>query len=235
MLGTYPMTTRGRTTNRNVPPWALALKLRRVQLGLSQEGIADVTDGVVSQSTVSSLEVGKQQLGDLAYTRVVALARALNWTLPEMQAATGVDLGVTTMEPIGNEALPVFRLQDLLKPDPQPDAFSFVPPNPKVRDPENYGVFLADSDEMTTAQARSIHQGDMVFLDLGSTTPEEQRVYAIESGGRVLLRRLTSTPFGLAWTADNPAYAAHLIPADQARVLGRLYRIVSDRPDTPLN
>ncbi|EYB68903.1 hypothetical protein DEIPH_ctg013orf0005 [Deinococcus phoenicis] len=136
---------------------------------------------------------------------------------------------------IGNEATPVFKLQDLLKPEPQPDAFSFIAPNPHVRNPDNYGVFFADSDEMTTAQARSIHPDDLVFLDLAATTPQEQRVYAVESGGRVFLRRYSSTPFGHAWTADNPSYAAHLIPADQARVLGRLYRIVSDRHEGPLN
>ena len=64
-----------------------------MQLGLSQEDIALETDEHVSQRTVSALETGSTLLSSMAISRVIALARALNWSVAELQKATGVDLG----------------------------------------------------------------------------------------------------------------------------------------------
>lgn len=78
------------------PPWAQAIRARRESLGTSkadrvtQEDVAARTGDMLSQRTVSHIEQGSIELDNLAYGRVVALAKALNWTLPELQAATGL-------------------------------------------------------------------------------------------------------------------------------------------------
>src|SRR3712207_4910190 len=92
---------RGRSTSRTIPDWAMAIKLRRIRLGLSQEDVAAHSGDAFTQRTVSALEVGQQQLTDMSYTRVIALARALNWTLAEMQRETGVDLGIAELTSAG--------------------------------------------------------------------------------------------------------------------------------------
>jgi transcriptional regulator with XRE-family HTH domain len=74
------------------PPAALALQLRRVKLQLSQEKVA--LDAGMSQAAYSDIERGARDLLSVPTGRVIALARALNWTLEEMQEATGVDFGL---------------------------------------------------------------------------------------------------------------------------------------------
>lgn len=81
----------------NPPQWARAIKARREALSRSegdrvtQEEIAARTGDIVSQRTVSHLEQGSIEITGLAYGRVVALAKALKWTLPEFARATGLD------------------------------------------------------------------------------------------------------------------------------------------------
>ena len=83
------------------PPWAQAIRARRESLGTSkadrvtQEDVAARTGDLLSQRTVSHIEKGSIELNSLAYGRVVALAKALNWTLPEFQAATGLEVDET--------------------------------------------------------------------------------------------------------------------------------------------
>lgn len=89
--GMYAMAT------SNPPRWAQAIRARREALGRSegdkvtQEEIAARTGDVVSQRTISHLEKGSIEISGLAYSRVVALAKALNWSLPEFARATGLD------------------------------------------------------------------------------------------------------------------------------------------------
>lgn len=84
----------------NPPLWAQAIKARREALGRSkgdkvtQEEISARTGDAVSQRTVSHLEKGTIDIKTLAYGRVVALAKALDWTLPELQQATGLDMAI---------------------------------------------------------------------------------------------------------------------------------------------
>lgn len=231
MLALTSMTEpRTRIKARDIPGWSLALKVRRTQLGLSQEGVADASDDGISQKAVSDLETGRVQLTDMALGRVVALARALGWSLIEMQRATGVNLGVAEIETLpGQAAIPLYLLQDLIKANPQPDAYAFLAPNPNVKNPDTYLVTLMDSDEMATGERRSIPEGARVFFDPSIHVAEhENHTYVIEHAGRVHIRRFTKLPTGYAFTADNPAYAMAFIPADQARVLGKTYRIITD-------
>lgn len=152
-----------------------------------------------------------------------------------MQRATGVNLGIVETEETGSDATAIYKLQDLSLETRQPEAWAFIAPNPRVRTPQASLAVFADSNEMTSDQQRSIHEGDIVFLDLSDTTADRpNNIYAVEHQGKVHLRRLTPLPSGLAFTADHSTFALNFIPADQARVLGRAYRIVSDQlPSSP--
>lgn len=99
--------------NYNPPAWAAALKRRREELGeregvrLTQEELASRTGDVVAQRTISHLEKGTVELPSLAMNRVTALAKALNWSLYDLQEKTGIDLGVEGPLAKGFDAAPL--------------------------------------------------------------------------------------------------------------------------------
>lgn len=75
-----------------IPPWALAIELRRQKLKQSQETIA--ANAEMSQAYYSKIARGAQELTNVTQGRLVLLAKALDWTLLELQENTGVDLGI---------------------------------------------------------------------------------------------------------------------------------------------
>lgn len=104
------------------PAWAQAIRARRESLGrlegdrVTQEAIAARTGDVVSQRTVSHLEKGTIELTSLAYGRVIALAKALNWTLPELQLATGLSSENTELTEVNkNSQVKIIELPEGLK------------------------------------------------------------------------------------------------------------------------
>jgi len=68
--------------------------MRRLALGLGQEDVVALTGDAVTQGWVSDVERGKVDLANAGIAKVVALAKALNWTLAELQAATGAQIGI---------------------------------------------------------------------------------------------------------------------------------------------
>ncbi|UFA49619.1 LexA family transcriptional regulator [Deinococcus radiophilus] len=218
---------RGRTTTKVVPEWAIALKLRRVQLGISQEGIADLTGGVVSQSTMSSLEVGRQHLTDLAYMRVVALARALNWTLSDMQRVTGVDLGMTEATLVGEGSVDVYPLAAALDFDTPGMPVDHVAVAPGIQQP---AVLRMDSEEMNGTGSASIRPGDHLHIDLSLTSPEEGKVYVVLDQDGVHVRQYTESRLGAIFRAENHDFEP--IPAADAQVVGQVVAVA--HPVTPL-
>lgn len=217
------MTTRGRSSTRIVPTWATALKVRRVQLGISQEGVADLTNGVVSQSTMSALEVGRQELTDLAYMRVVALARALSWSLGEMQRATGVDLGIAEVTLVGEGSADVYPLSAALSPDNPGPAIDHVAVTPGVSRPL---LLRADTDEMQGTSRASVRPGSYLHLDLDLTTPAEGLVYVVTDHEGVHLRLYTTTRLGAVFRAENREHED--IPASEAQVIGQVMAVTTD-------
>lgn len=217
------MTTRGRSSTRIIPPWATALKVRRVQLGLSQEGIADATQGVVSQSTMSALEVGKQELTDLAYIRVVALAKALNWSLAEMQRATGVDLGITPVTLVGEGSADVYPLTAALNLDTPGPAVDHELITPGIKRPL---LLRMDSEEMLGVTSASIRPGSTLHIDQADTTPEEGRVYVLTDQDGAHVRLYTTTRLGPVFRAENRTFED--IPATEATIIGRVVSVATD-------
>jgi predicted transcriptional regulator len=75
------------------PKWSQVIAKRRVCLGKTQADIAADSEDVLSQGNITDIESGKVHLENVGVRKAVVLARALDWTLKDMQAATGVNLG----------------------------------------------------------------------------------------------------------------------------------------------
>ncbi|WP_160329909.1 LexA family transcriptional regulator [Deinococcus grandis] len=222
---------RGPQPKNPVPNWALALRMRRVQLGnLTQEDVQERSKDLISQGTVSDLERGKITLDSLNVRRASALAQALGWSLIEMQRATGVDLGLTEAHEIkAAEPTPVYSLKALGSVTPVSDGVN-ITPNPGPH-PANWMQTFMDGDEMDPR----IRDGETIYLDTDKTTPDKG-VYVIRYRDRAYVRRFSQLPTGPAWTADNPAFAHQFIPdGPEVTVLGKIYRVVGIRDSKALN
>ncbi|GGM54104.1 hypothetical protein GCM10008956_32470 [Deinococcus arenae] len=209
----------------------MALKLRRVGLGMAQDDVAAASGDAFSQRLVSDLEVGKVYLGDISITRASALARALQWTLSEMQAATGIDLGIAEAValPGTGDPTPIYSLRQLGNPDAQPDGVN-ITPNPGPH-PKTWMQTFMDGDDMDPR----IRDGESIYFDTDKTTPD-RGVYVIRHRDRAYVRRYSQLPTGPAWTADNPAFAHQFIPdGPDVTVLGKVYRVVGIRDGKALN
>ena len=119
---------------------AQALFIRRHELGLSQEDVAN-TAGGISQRTVSELERGKYSPDKLTAGRAAALARALNWTLLDLQIATGVDFGLPEApDPLPGFPAPIYpRRDEVYMPEGLLEAiklFGDVPEYAELKQPE---------------------------------------------------------------------------------------------------
>jgi hypothetical protein len=207
--------------------------MRRLELGKGQEDIVAATGDLMTQAWVSDVERGKVDLNNAGFGKVVALARALDWTLIDMQHATGVDLGITELTPVGaaDEEMPVYLLSSIAQPTPTLHSYEGFELDAD-EDPAKLLIVLADNTDMERPGGRSIHPGDAVFLRTDLTQLEERQGYAIQHQGRVLLRRYEVLGGVSFFVADNPALARELIPTSDAVVLGRITRIASDyRPD----
>lgn len=209
----------------------MALKLRRVGLGMAQDDVAAASGDAFSQRLVSDLEVGKVYLGDISITRASALARALQWTLSEMQAATGIDLGIAEVVALSgaSDPTPIYSLRQLGNPDAQPDGVN-ITPNPGPH-PKTWMQTFMDGDDMDPR----IRDGESIYFDTDKTTPD-RGVYVIRYRDRAYVRRYSQLPTGPAWTADNPAFAHQFIPdGPDVTVLGKVYRVVGIRDGKALN
>lgn len=228
-----------------IPQWAQALRARREAISesegtrITQEDVAARTGDLLSQRTVSHLEKGTIELGSLAFSRVVAFAKALDWTLSDLQRATGLDLGVADTVVEQGTASPIYRIQNLLDPDPKADSYTFVQTAPGRQLPSDYIIVYADSDEMATGEQRSIRPGDQVFIDTQQPVKMvENNVYVIAYKGKIHIRRYRRPPEGFEsngdfFVADNPIYSMHAIPVENASVIGRVFRFISDQFERP--
>lgn len=163
--------------------------------------------------------------------RVVALARALSWSLEDLQTATAVDLGISAVAPLAAvaEPSPVYSLQALGADEPQPDGVNMTP-NPGPH-PAQWRQTFMDSEDMDPR----IRRGESIYFDTNKVKPDKG-VYVVRHDGRALVRRFSQLPSGPAWTADNLAFAHQFIPDSPAvTVLGKIYRVVGIRDGKALN
>lgn len=231
MYGLMPM-PRGRPSRVAAPAWALSIKMRRLAKGIGQEAAVERGGDVFTQGWLSDLERGKIDLRQAGFVKVVALARALDWTLGELQEATGIDLGVETarLEFVSDRIALVYPLATASQNDAEA-----LPGAELLRGvhPERFRIFRVDVPDMDASTLTAVRPGEHVYVDLDDTTPQEGHVYVITHDGRPRVRRYAETPFGFAWVADNRDFDP--IPPTRADVIGRVYRVTSDRVDPKSN
>jgi transcriptional regulator with XRE-family HTH domain len=213
-----PMTTPQPSKSRA----AQQLRLRRAQLGLTQEGVSGQSmsnegEVLISQRTVSDLEKGNVALIDLSARRLVALARALNWSLPELQRATGIDLG---LEDVGDNA-------SVLAQQPAPQ-----PPRPLLDElyhnhiAKNTHLFVANAGTpIITPTGAAIRKDDLLFVDIIDTIPKIGKIYMVEHSGSTRVHILSWLSGGIYWVNNNPDDAP--IARADAKVIGRVVRFMS--------
>jgi SOS-response transcriptional repressor LexA len=122
-----------RRSKKERPVWAEAIRLRRLQLDLKQEDVEALSGDLITQSTVSNIEMGKLNPSTITASRLGGLLQALRWTPQEFTEATGIDLpgfsivlyppgarlGITTSAPTVTEesaSPPVKNLTPLFSP-----------------------------------------------------------------------------------------------------------------------
>lgn len=216
-------TPKAKSSRSTPPPWALRVKMRRLELGKGQEDIVAEAGDLMTQGWVSDLERGKVELPNAGFAKVVALARALDWSLAEMQRATGVDLGVMDAELVGMGSADVYPLASALTPDRPGLPVDHDAIIPGIEKPL---LLRADSDEMYGTTPASIRPGSILHVDLAKTTPEEGRVYVISDHEGVHLRLYSVTRLGPVFRADNREYED--IPAQEATVIGLVAGVATD-------
>lgn len=221
MVTATPMTTPNRPPRKPKPAWALAIELRRTQLQLSQELVAERAE--MSQSYYSDVERGDKALHALTVGKLLGLARALKWSLGEMQRATGIDLGMAEATLVAEGSADVYALTAALTPEQPGPALDHEAVAPSIRKPL---LLRADTDEMIGTSPASIRPGSTLHIDRTETTPEEGRVYVLTDEDGVHLRIYTMTRLGAVFRAENRTFED--IPAAEARVVGRVVSVASD-------
>ena len=79
-------------------------------MGLTQEQIQEKSGDILTQTNISDIECGRVHLENVGLVKALALTRALEWSLHDLQRETGIDLGVDTdTNPL--EAAPARNLQ----------------------------------------------------------------------------------------------------------------------------
>lgn len=239
-MAPYPLPhvmPRGRTSTRIRPQWALVIAARRASLGITQEEVAARTGDVLNQKNVSDFEGGRVHLADTTVPRAAALARALEWSLFELQEATGVDLGLTrhadsTLRPVAMSGVPTYPLTAALHDAPPlPTTVMLSPRTDAQPHPPQLRAYVMPSDEMQVAGQRSIHPGDYVVTDLGDHRLVHNALYVVTRNGTAYVRRFKDTEMGSGFYADNVSYDP--IPATGTHIVGRVYRLSSaDRAPT---
>ncbi len=174
------------------PIWAIALRNRRDELGLSQEELAEKTDDLVSQSAVSDLETGRADFAKVETRRIVSLARALKWTLGDLQTATGFDLGVR--EPPSNLEdkfegvyIPVYGKVSAGSDEPEPlegeelGIPNYILKSLQIRNPQReLAGYLVNGNSMFYAsdgvRSRGLKHGDFIAVHRFATPKNDDMV-----------------------------------------------------------
>lgn len=225
-----PSMARGPQPKNPVAPWSLALKTRRVQLGLRQEDVAARTGDEISQGTISDLERTKTHLSNLTYGRVRLLATALDWSPAALAEATGVQLyldgSADDVRPANLDEYVLVEARSIAHAGPD-DSIQDLPPAtqrlvPRSALRRDAVAILITGDSMTRPDGGGVHAGDLVMLDPHDRDLRDGEAYIIRihGNGWVLKRaRLLMGEWYLF--SDNPNFPPY--KPDQADVEGQAY------------
>lgn len=217
--------------NTTKPEWALAIHLRRTKLQKSQEEVSAAAD--MSQSYYSEIESGKRELPTVTLQKLIALARALNWGLYELQEATGVDLGVGKPESnaviIPDEQVlvmcPVYPLREAGKSKMQeyPDYLVDVP---KKEFFKGLQIFFEGEHPESSA---TLH-----YIDIKDTALLTGQYYLILHSGMAMVAEYKLLGGGQQGLFRNERNNDFFV-AEEVQVLGRRLQAVIKSPSTPAN
>lgn len=219
--------SRGPTPKNKVPDWALTIKARRVRLGLTQEEIVEKSKDILSQANISDIERGKVSLENVGIQKAVALARALNWSLYDLQQETGVDLGIG--QPESNATIiPDDRILLMYPVYPLSEATSW----PHMTELEDQTVSIPKKDYLKSLKVFLDGGSTLHFVDTQKVKPETGHRYLIVHQDQPLI--CDCKPFGDQGVFIGPAQ--QLIPVQDARVLGQLLETrINFTPSPTLN
>lgn len=178
----------------------------------------------MSQSYYSEIERGARPLDTLTVRKLLNLAKALNWSLAEMQRATGVDLGITPVTLVGEGSADVYPLAAALNLDNPGPAVEHELITPGLKRPL---LLRMDSEEMLGVTPASIRPGSTLHIDQADTTPEEGRVYVLTDQDGAHVRLYATTRLGPVFRAENRSTFED-IPATDATIIGRVVSVASD-------
>lgn len=217
----------------DLPGW---LRERRLSLGLRQDEVARRTagEGGVTQPYLSRLERGERPLTALTPARQDALRRALEISVGEWAARTGLPL----LSPLPPEGLPpggeLLTRLELFRVPVRALATAGLPlseDSGSVIDLElvpardhrpGMLVLEVQGDSMTDSSGGGIRPGDRVYVDPGDLDLREGRVYVLHVPGLGLtVKRLRRYGEHLWLTSDNPDHPP--VRPEEATVVGRVY------------
>lgn len=210
---------------RDIPRWADALRMRRSALGLSQDEVAQRSQESLAQRTVSALENGTIDLRDLSVGRLLALAKALGWTLYDLQQATRIDLGIQTPEggrlsPAPVRTFPLYSLEEALKPLSQMKPFPDYPAPVWNRDVRpGLCVFFEGHHPVTG--------GKLHYIDTSDHLPEPDHAYLIVHQDIPQICEYQESSSRNGSIGFFVSSSGRLIPAEDTQVIGRRYLLSS--------
>lgn len=94
MLDTVMTTLNLKRSKKPIPAWSKRLRARREELEYTQEEVVALAGEIFSQRAVSHLEQGTSPLTGVGLLKATAYARALKWSLEDLQKETGINLGI---------------------------------------------------------------------------------------------------------------------------------------------
>lgn len=207
-----------RPNSKLVPTWAVVLEKRREIVERSQEEIAN--DAGFSQAYYSKIARGAQGLTKLSQEYLMGLARALKWTLEDMQQATGIDLGVSEKP---SAVMTGFHMVEVL------EASAGMPSTYPVPDEvwrRGSRVFKVSGDSMNTGSPDSLQDGEWVLVDKSLNIIQEGKIYCLHIKGNGYTIKRARKLGGTWWlTSDNPKFES--FQPDEAEIIGQVYKSLS--------
>ncbi|MBZ9713473.1 XRE family transcriptional regulator [Deinococcus multiflagellatus] len=212
---------------------ALWLREQRRRQGLGQAELCARTAqhggeaGRVTQPYLSRLERGERALSALTPERQDALRRALNLSLSEWTARTGLrplaphpsEDVLSTLELV---RVPVRALATAGLPTAEAEGrvidYELVP----LRDHRPGMLVLEVQGDSMSTEAGGIRPGDRVYVDPGDLDLREGRIYVLHVPGLGLtVKRLRRYSEHLWLSSDNPDHPP--LKPEEATVVGRVY------------
>ncbi|MFC6660046.1 S24 family peptidase [Deinococcus multiflagellatus] len=197
--------------------------MRRLQLGKGQEDIVAEAGDLMTQGWVSDVERGKVDLRNAGFSKVVALATALGWTLPQLQKETGIDLGIAPLTLVGEGSADVYPMQAARDLENLGLPVSHDAVAPGIKQPL---LLQLDSDEMVGTGPASIRPGSVLHIDRAERELSEGRVYVIADEAGVHCRLYAQTRLGAVFRAENRTHED--IPAGDVQVIGKVVTVATD-------